>query len=186
MKLLTLSALSLVLLSFMPPDKPTPQPPDPYLGCCGTQPVKFYLNNELIYIPNVFTPNHDALNDFFRPFYDATKIKLDSMEVRAITENRLMARKVNIDPITTPFWGWLGFAAKDSIYEGKFNYKMVFSSKITNEKKTITGSACSFVCKGNTQIPIADRNQCFFPMQYSNNDVLTESPIYLEIDCIKP
>jgi len=37
--------------------------PKEYEACCGLQPVDFKHSNGSIYMPNVFTPNGDGIND---------------------------------------------------------------------------------------------------------------------------
>ncbi|MCE7060112.1 gliding motility-associated C-terminal domain-containing protein [Dyadobacter sp. CY343] len=48
-------------------DQPKPVSQE-YESCCGTQPVEFSYQKKRIYVPNVFTPNNDGVNDYFVPF----------------------------------------------------------------------------------------------------------------------
>jgi hypothetical protein len=193
MKLVISSIVSIILLSCMPVEEtptPTPTPipvtpPDPYAGCCGTESVEFRLDNNFIFIPNLFTPNGDGLNDLFRPFYNTSKVKLNSITIKANNTNATtLWQQENPNP-NAILWGWLGKVKQDSTYQGRFNYTMVFSTIGTGQTQTITGSACSAICRGTAQIPIKTKNQCFFPMQYASDSIIRTSPISFEIKCLQ-
>jgi hypothetical protein len=187
MKALFLSILTLTLLSFMPPEKPKPQPPDPYAGCCGAEAVQFDLAGSLIFIPNLFTPNGDARNDLFKPFFDEDKVAIVSMVIKSPSEGNPVLFSLSENDLTQPYWGWFGYITQDQAHEGKFLYEMKFKAKATGEEKTIVGSACSAVCKGSEKLPIYDvSTKCFFPAQYRKKAVLSESPLDNEIECLKP
>ena len=160
---------------------------NPYEGCCGVEPVEFRLEGNLIYIPNMFTPNGDLRNDIFKPFFNEDKIKLEKFEVRSSIDNSLLYQFKEED-LSQILWGWFGFISQTESYTGKFTYIMTFKSKGSGEQKTITGSACSVVCSGTEKINLVDRNRCFFPEQYDDlaDSISYESPIFHEANCLKP
>jgi hypothetical protein len=41
-----------------------------YEDCCGTEPVEFKNGGVYVFVPNVFTPNNDGINDYFYPIVD--------------------------------------------------------------------------------------------------------------------
>lgn len=154
---------------------------DPYTGCCGTKAVETTFGKTLIYVPNIFTPNADGLNDTFRPFYDENALKVTTFQVLT-SEDKVLWENKKFSP-ENPFDGWLGYVAKDSAYTGLFKYNMTFVDK-AGATKAISGTACSVHCKQKEKINITDKKQCFFPMQYQKDSVNHYSPIFLEIDCL--
>jgi hypothetical protein len=155
---------------------------DPYEGCCSSKAIETTLGKSLIYVPNIFTPNDDGLNDTFRPFYDEKNLKITKFEILS-KEDKIIWENENFNP-EKPFDGWLGVATKDSTYTGLFKYNMIFTDK-NGGNKAITGSACSVVCKEKVAVNIKDKTQCFFPMQYQKDSVNHFSPIFLEVDCLQ-
>jgi hypothetical protein len=163
---------------------PTPKGTDPYKGCCGAEPVLIKVGDTKIFVPNVFTPNDDGINDVFKPFYDQKKLSIQQIII-SNAEGKMIWETNKFDP-NIPITAWAGKISKDSTYTGLFNYTMIFSDK-AGASKVFGGSACSVVCNPKIPITIADKNKCFFPMQYesSKDTLIKESPLYLEIDCLK-
>ena len=134
----------------------------PYSGCCGTEPVEFKIENSIVYIPNVFTPNEDRINDFFRPYYDAKKVKILLISI-INTEGKTVWETKNFTP-EKPLSTWTGRVSKDSVYTGLFYYTIFVDGG--KGQQSISGSACSVVCNPKVPVKIEDTEKCFFPMQY--------------------
>lgn len=155
---------------------------DPYKGCCGAEPVLINIGDTKVFIPNVFTPNGDGINDIFKPFYDQKKLTVKQITINN-AEGKLIWKTEVFNPELS-YTAWHGEVSKDSTYTGLFNYTFVFSDN-AGISKVVGGTACSAVCNPNVPITIADKNKCFFPMQYQKDTLIKESPLYLEIDCLK-
>jgi hypothetical protein len=184
--LLKASILSAALVVLMACSTEDSLPPDPYVGCCGAEPVKFQLNGNLIFIPNMFTPTGDGFNEVFRPFFHKNKTTLEKMVIKSRENNNILFTVLEND-IQNPLWGWSGEISQDSTYKGGFNYEIIFRDLISGTKKTVNGSACSIACQdGDPKIPIANRNQCFFPAHFINDSIEVKFPWYLEVDCLQP
>jgi len=179
--------LIIVLLSFCQEKGPAQNPIDTlYQGCCGTAAVQITMNNSLIYVPNIFTPNGDAINDLFRPYYDASKVALETFVIKdKNAESNLWV--MNIENLRQAYWGWFGLLESDAPpYRGKFTYSIGFRNLSNNSTQVINGSACSVYCMDTEHsINIERINDCFFPCQYGDGEVDPRSPINIEIDCIK-
>jgi gliding motility-associated-like protein len=178
MKLFSFFGLLIVLSSFTNPFAFG----DPYKGCCGAEPVEIKVGDANVFIPNVFTPNGDGINDVFKPFYDAQKIQI-SQVVISNADGKIVWKTDKFSP-EQPTTAWSGRVGKDSTYTGRFTYTMVFSDK-AGTTKVVGGSACSAICNPNVPISIADKSKCFFPMQYQKDSVNHQSPLFLEIECLK-
>jgi CHU_C Type IX secretion signal domain len=148
----------------------------PYSGCCGAEPVEFKIGNSIVYVPNVFTPNSDGLNDVFRPFYNDKKVKVTLISI-ANTEGNTIWETKSFSP-EKPFSAWTGRVSKDSVYTGLFYYTIFVDGGKGQE--SISGSACSVVCNPKIPVEIEDKEKCFFPMQYVYDSVYHKSPLYLE------
>jgi hypothetical protein len=180
--------LIIVLLSLCQEKGPAQNPIDTlYQGCCGTAAVQITMNNSLIYVPNIFTPNGDAINDLFKPFFDETKVALVSFVIKDKNSENVIWT-LSPESLNEPHWGWFGYYLADQLpYRGKFTYVVVFRNLATNAQQTISGSAFSVYCLENEpKINIETLSQCFFPCQYEGNYVHRESIIDIEIDCLKP
>ncbi len=155
-----------------------------YKGCCNTETVQANLGGNLIYIPNIFTPNGDAFNDLFKPFFDKKTTALEEMIIKADNNT---AFKITESDTSQPFWGWFGLIDQETRQEGLFSYVMTFRDIKTGEKKTIKGEACAAFCDDdNTLIQLDDTEKCSFPAQYRDGQII-ESPLHfgLEIDCLR-
>jgi gliding motility-associated-like protein len=157
---------------------------DPYKSCCGAEPVLIKVGGTKVFVPNVFTPNGDGLNDVFKPFYDQKKLKIQQITI-SNAEGKTVWTTKNFNPEKSNT-AWSGWVNKDSTYTGLFNYSIV----LADEKGAVTafgGSACSAVCNPKIPISIPDKNKCFFPIQYYKDSLIKETSVFLELesDCLK-
>ena len=97
MKYLFFFSMLLLMSSFMMPIEGV----DPYKGCCGAEPVLIKIGDNKIFVPNVFTPNGDGINDVFKPFYDPEKIKIEQIII-ANADGKPIWKTEKFDP-TVPY-----------------------------------------------------------------------------------
>jgi hypothetical protein len=153
-----------------------------YEPCCGADTASNYtIQGVNIYIPNVFTPNGDGINDFWYPIY-STK-ESDSVSVINFTifdrddpntMRSIFVREVfNPKDITNYGFNGRDYRFQDSIHRGLFFYRM--NAIVKNHYVTIEGTACSIVCDDESPI-FKDKAGCYFPIQvksdYKGNNTL--------------
>ena len=166
-----------------------------YEPCCGTPSD---ANREIypgvnVFIPNVFTPNGDGINDFFYPVVDTSIVKNGFVQIFTIWNSDDVKTKkslyhvdfINYNEISN--YAFNGKYYNDSlsqwkVWEGKFWYSMlvIIEGKVI---ANINGSACSIVCDDEAPI-FRDKQGCFFPAQVKN--FVGDNKISnLESDCFK-
>jgi gliding motility-associated-like protein len=91
-------------------------------GCEIEESINFLVVRERdFYVPNVFSPNDDGINDFFTLFTD-NDIKIIKMEVFTRWGD-LVFRKGDIDP-NIPNLGWDGKFREEDLNPGVYVYRM--------------------------------------------------------------
>jgi CHU_C Type IX secretion signal domain len=179
MKQLIILLTALSILSFVSPSEVDG---DPYTACCGAEPVTLKVGQQKVFIPNVFTPNGDCINDIFLPFFEGSDISIKNFVIKNNNGDEVWSSEKTI-PIDGRIF-WHGKVSKDSTYAGLFHYEITF--KVSDKQEISTkGSACSLVCKPNVAMEITNKNKCFFPFQYTKDSLILEFPREVEIDCFK-
>jgi len=138
-------------------DKPALQ------GCCETPSIDAAFGNGHVYVPNIFTPNGDGLNDILFIFGDSVQ-QIINFEIRK-NSGELVFHAENI-----PLWDDLGE------WDGKVNgvvEKGLYSIALTliAEDGTITsftGKTCNYPCGSVEESEMVDGTNCQFPIQDDN------------------
>lgn len=163
--------------------------PKEYEACCGVQPVDFTLGKHFIYVPNVFTPNGDGINDLFYPFVSPEIGEVQSFQIFSAVGDTLLFQRATIVYTRLGEFAWNGYRGGSSfntLYRGKFKYRMRVVST-DNRVRNIEGEACSVLCEPGTK-DLKVKKGCFFPSQAGKNDKLGKSDSTLsnsEKDCLK-
>lgn len=164
--------------------------PKEYEACCGVQPVDFKLSNGFIYVPNVFTPNGDGINDLFYPFISPEIGEVQGFTVFSAEGDTVLFQRQTIIYSEIEKWAWNGYRNNGSTfstrYKGRFKYGMRVVSK-DRILRYVEGEACSVLCEpGTSELKV--KKGCFFPSQAGKNDKLGKSDSTLansEKDCLK-
>jgi hypothetical protein len=169
-KHLSLIALALVLQGCPGQEKDDPQValPKEYESCCGVQPVDFKLSGGSIYVPNVFTPNGDGLNDLFYPFISQEIGEAQGFTIFDATGDTVIFQRPTVAYDRLNEFAWNGKRTDGSTYRGKFKYGMRVVSKDL-VMRFVEGEACSVLCEPGTK-ELKTKKSCFYPSQAGKNE----------------
>lgn len=156
-----------------------------YNSCCGAASVDTsFLDSAYVYIPNVFTPNGDGINDYFRPFWSGEVKDVIYMIVYSLEDKSIWFARSGSDNIPPEEYGWDGIRRDTMLlHKGGFGYEIAF---FVNENfiYTTTGMACSIHCGPEAAI-FNGRPGCFYPNQAGANGNLNPLIANGEKNCFK-
>ncbi len=169
---------------------PTVALPKEYEACCGVQPVDFKLGKHSIYVPNVFTPNGDGINDLFYPFVSAEIGEVQGLTIFSAVGDTILFQRSTLVYSRLSEFAWNGRRNNGSIYStldrGKFKYGMRVVSK-DGLLRFVEGEACSILCEPGTK-DLKVKKGCFFPNQVGQGNkagILDSTAANGEKDCLK-
>lgn len=157
------------------------QEPTIYDGCCGTEPKIIQVEDLIVYIPNVITPNGDGINDSFYPIANVTTndfIVTGNFDLYDENDNWIFHRDA-LDVETGKDYGFWGIAnsrplypvtTKNYEYTGKFKYKFYLSFRLKDnsiEIIDVEGEACVVRCDEEAYV-LKNKEGCQFPVQVTN------------------
>ncbi len=145
------------------PDKPVSAE---YQACCGVQPVEFTFAKKQIYVPNVFTPNGDGVNDYFMPYINQEVASVWGFTILSAKGDTVLYLMPYFDYSTEKDitrYAWNGRRQDGSLYKGLFKYRMRVDDKLAN-KDVIEGTACALLCGPEVKV-FQTKEGCFFPVQ---------------------
>lgn len=163
-----LLALSLAgIFACTPPAPDTPKA-NKYESCCGATPVEFTKGNAYVYVPNVFTPNGDGVNDWFAPSVNGGIVGFDAYLIYTPVGDTVVFATSNFDPQNIENTAWDGMKRDGTPYIGAFRYELsMFYEDGTLYQ--ISGTACRVEC-GQDAAALKNNPNCFYPSQINPAD----------------
>lgn len=163
--------------------------PEFHQGCCGTKSVEFFIKNAKIYIPNVFTPNGDGINDVFYPHFNEDIVNIESFTILTPGNDTTLFYSRGIDLKDPKKFAWDGVnydnrADFGKPYIGKFNYALAIVAKDGTGfiKSLINGEGCVIRCNKAAKI-FKTKEGCYYSEQVGENSILDKTKSNKENSC---
>lgn len=139
----------------------------PNACCCNTI---FNIGAGKIYIPSMFTPNNDGMNDAFRVIGDSN-IKYITNVVIINSLNIAIATIDTMFSLNTTK-NWNGKLIDNLTYEGNFSCTFNVVDK-TNAYYSYTGNSASYIKTTHANTLISNYANCKFEDQFDNTSFTT-------------
>lgn len=153
-------------------------PANPIEGCCGNPVLEVELGAARLYIPNMFTPNNDGINDIFYPFANA---EVEEIETFRIYENGKVVYAFPNFPPNNPIFGWDG-KVDGTIKQGVYDYEVTLITTI-GESATYFGKVCNYQCTDGI-FPVDQAPNCGFGVQHNGEGEFDPTVSPLEDSCM--
>lgn len=129
-------------------------------GCCGNDAIEEAVGNGHVYVPNIFTPNDDGIND--KLYISTDSIQL-IVEVEIRDSDGKIIYKVYDPSINSEEEAWDG-RVDSVVVEGLYTlFITVVAEDGTNQR--FTGKVCNFPCDGISVTEKVSSANCQFPVQ---------------------
>ena len=138
-------------------------PKSPLEGCCGNDAIEETVGNGYVYVPNIFTPNGDGINDYLF-------VNVDSIASIAEFEIKDKSGKVVFEVFDVmpdnPVAGWDG-EVDNLVVEGLYSVSVTVIAE-DGTSRTIKGKVCNFPCDDNNVTERVPDEHCQFPAQVTD------------------
>lgn len=153
-----------------------------YEACCGAEPIEYTYADMSIYVPNVFSPNKDSINNLFFPHLNGNVVEVIDFTIFTGTGDTVLFYRPSIVYTNLENYGWNGLRdGYKEPYIGAFKYMM----KIVNKKgdtQLLYGRACRLECSDEADALISNPG-CYYPDQAGVNGKLDKTKKTREKKC---
>jgi hypothetical protein len=153
-------------------------PGSPLKGCCGNEAIDTDVGNGHIYIPNIFTPNGDGLNDFLYIATDSIQLIVE-VEIKN-SDNTIVFESFDYVINANDWDGRIDGVVVEGIYTVKVSVLADDGSS-----HTVEGKVCNFSCDSDHVTEQVPRENCQFPSQVDNGHFCPACPSGESDDCFE-
>jgi gliding motility-associated-like protein len=132
-----------------------------FAGCCNTEIICQGFGNATVFIPNIFTPNDDALNDYFLVFGNSIE-RIIKMEIRN-KEEEVVFESSNTQA-NDQLSGWDG-KTNGEVIRGLYSF-IVEIKAADGATISCEGKVCNFPCGLNPTGGLLPVTNCRYPAQW--------------------
>lgn len=119
-------------------------PEDPSIeSCCDTGVIEVAVGNGKIFIPSIFTPDGNGVNDYFYVSVDSNILRLDTFLIYSSNPFDTLYYEVNVTDFS-PDNGFDGIVS-DTIVAAKYGYILFVTSK-DSVTRVVTNTVCCIPC----------------------------------------
>lgn len=152
-------------------------------SCCETSPILATVGNGKIYVPNIFTPNNDGINDRLTIFASEEITLIKKVEIK--DGSKVIFSATNFEPFDSNN-EWDG-RKDDEIVKGVFSVEIEITD-IDGNTQILTGEVCCLPCGNNSEKEKKFDNidNCFFGAQHDGEGgVDSNLPSFEELVCLE-
>lgn len=133
-----------------------------YTDCCAMDIYEYSLDEATIYMPNLFSPNFDGINDIFLPFCNEKVISITDFTINVLGSGKLLYSQKFMLPNDNDK-AWNGLLSNGNQFKGKFTYSFTATTAAAS-KMVIHGEACAILCEEDSK-SLHFNSNCHFPDQ---------------------
>lgn len=158
--------------------------PSPVAACCENDAFDASVGGNSIFIPNVFTPDNDGLNDLFLIMADSDEVIILDFKVKTAIGTTVFSAQ-NF-PAFADAGKWDG-TVNGTVTKGIFNYEAEVQAA-DGSVLLLEGKICSLPCPpaGETEPTFAALDNCLFSTQHDGQGGADENlPSFEELECLE-
>jgi hypothetical protein len=127
-----------------------------YTNACCCAPI-ITASTAKIFLPSVFTPNNDGLNDVFKIYGDANTKSITNVTIKDSLNNTL----IYFDTMFTQNFlkTWNGLTSANTNWEGVVSVKALVTTT-NNDTTTIIANTCIYKCSSANANAIINKSNC--------------------------
>lgn len=152
-----------------------------FAGCCDNPALEATVGNGRVYIPNIFTPDGDGINDVFYVFGDSIR---EISSVILSNEDGSSVFVSNLFEVNNSDHGWDGTIGGEVI-KGMLDYSITVVAE-NGVMSVLEGKVCNHPCDEDGKGPsVSGVEKCQFPVQVTDGRFDSTIPSFETNECFE-